>query len=71
MALMATWEITIACHDGSRLRFSDLKGHAPKKGEIIETAECRENNQSEDRRLSRKAVNWLPPSLFPGHGERT
>lgn len=40
MALMATWEITIACHDGSRLRFSELKGHAPKKGEIIETADA-------------------------------
>jgi hypothetical protein len=40
MALMATWEITITCHDGSRLRFSELKGYAPKKGEIIETADA-------------------------------
>jgi hypothetical protein len=40
MALMATWEITIACRDGSRLRFSELRGHAPKKGEIIETADA-------------------------------
>jgi hypothetical protein len=37
---MATWEITITCHDGSRLRFSELRGHAPKKGEIIETADA-------------------------------
>ena len=37
---MATWEITITCQDGSRLRFSELRGHAPKKGEIIETADA-------------------------------
>jgi hypothetical protein len=40
MALMATWEITITCRDGSRLRFSELRGHVPKKGEIIETADA-------------------------------
>jgi hypothetical protein len=40
MALMATWEITITCHDGSRLRFSELRGHAPKKGKIIETVDA-------------------------------
>ena len=40
MALMATWQITITCRDGSRLRFSELRGHAPKKGEIIETADA-------------------------------
>jgi len=37
---MATWEITITCLDGSRLRLSQLRGHAPKKGEIIETADA-------------------------------
>jgi hypothetical protein len=37
---MATWEITITCHDGSRLRFSELRGYAPKKGEIIETGDA-------------------------------
>ena len=54
---MATWEISITCQDGSRLRFSELRGHAPKKGEIIETADagkiikaridaCREERQA-------------------------
>jgi hypothetical protein len=38
MALMATWEITITCRDGSRLRFSERRGSAPQKGEIFETA---------------------------------
>ena len=37
---MATWEITITCQDGSRLRFSELRGRAPKKDEIIETADA-------------------------------
>ena len=57
VALMATWEISITCQDGSRLRFSELRGHAPKKGEIIETADagkiikaridaCREERQA-------------------------
>jgi hypothetical protein len=40
MALMATWEITITRRDGSRLRFSELRGHEPRKGEIIETADA-------------------------------
>jgi hypothetical protein len=37
---MATWEITIACRDGSRLRFSELRGHVPKKGEIVEIVDA-------------------------------
>ena len=35
MALMATWEITITCRDGSRLRFSAPRRSAPQKGEIV------------------------------------
>jgi hypothetical protein len=37
---MAMWEIMITCRDGSRLRFSEPKGLAPKKGEIIGTADA-------------------------------
>jgi hypothetical protein len=40
MVLVATWEITITCRDGSQLRFSELRGHVPKTGEIIETADA-------------------------------
>ena len=39
MALMATWEITITCRDGSRLRFSERRDYAPHKGDILETAD--------------------------------
>jgi hypothetical protein len=40
MARMATWQITITCRDGSRLRFSELRRSAPKKGEIVQTADA-------------------------------
>jgi hypothetical protein len=36
---MATWEITITCHDGSRLHFSEQGGRAPLKGGIVQTAD--------------------------------
>ena len=37
MALMATWEITIKCHNGSRLRFSERSDGAPNVGELVQT----------------------------------
>jgi hypothetical protein len=40
MARMARWQITITCRDGSRLRFSELRRSAPKKGEIVQTADA-------------------------------
>jgi hypothetical protein len=40
MALMATWEITITCRDGSRLRFSELRGGPPQKDEIVGMADA-------------------------------
>ena len=39
MALMATWEITIKCRNGSRLRFSERSDSAPNVGELIQTAD--------------------------------
>jgi hypothetical protein len=36
-ALMAMWEITITCRDGSRLRLSERRDHAPLKGDIFDT----------------------------------
>ena len=40
MAQTATWEITIKCRDGSRLRFSERRVGAPKNGEIVQTADA-------------------------------
>jgi hypothetical protein len=36
---MAMWEITITCCDGSRLRLSERRDHAPLKGGIFATAD--------------------------------
>jgi hypothetical protein len=35
---ITTWEITIKCRDGSRLRFSERKASAPRNGGIFQTA---------------------------------
>ena len=39
LGLMVTWEITITCRDGSRLRLSEQRDHAPLKGDIFDTAD--------------------------------
>jgi hypothetical protein len=36
----ATWEITIKCRDGSRLRFSEHKASVPENGEIVQTPDA-------------------------------
>jgi hypothetical protein len=38
-ASMGMWEITITCRDGSRLRLSERRDHAPVKGGIFDTAD--------------------------------
>jgi hypothetical protein len=39
LASMTTWEITITCRDGSRLRLSERRDHAPLEGAIFDTAD--------------------------------
>ena len=39
IGLMAMWEITITCHDGTRLRLSEWRDAAPHKGEVVETVD--------------------------------
>ena len=39
LALMAMWEITITCHDGTRLRLSEWRDAAPHKGQVVETVD--------------------------------
>jgi hypothetical protein len=72
------WEITIACHDGARLRFSERKDPAPQKGDIVETLDagqiikaridaCREEKVSGSRpRPKSKKSTDVTPSLLPG-----
>ena len=68
--LNGTWEITITCRDGSRLRFSELRGHAPQKGEIFETADAGQIIKARIDAYREEKPEWLAPSLFPGHGDR-
>jgi hypothetical protein len=71
MALMATWEITITCHDGSRLRFSELRGHAPKKDEIIETADAGKIIKAKIDACHKNPPNrGQLPRIFQGPGQR-
>src|SRR5215472_13487002 len=39
MTLMITWEITVKCRNGSRLRFSERSDSAPNVGELVQTAD--------------------------------
>jgi hypothetical protein len=39
MTLMITWEITVKCRNGSRLRFSERSDSAPNVGELAQTAD--------------------------------
>jgi hypothetical protein len=68
--LMVMWEITITCRDGSRLRLSERRDHAPLQGRHLRHCGHRADNQGEDRHPSRRTAGWLAPSLFPGHGDR-
>ena len=61
MALMAMWEITITCRDGSRLRFSELRGHAPKKGEIFEADVGQIIKARIDAYREENPSGWRPP----------
>jgi hypothetical protein len=39
MALVTTWEITVKCRNGSRLRFSERSDSVPNVGELVQTAD--------------------------------
>ena len=60
-ALMAMWEITITCGNGSRLRFSELRGHAPKKGEIVKTADAGKIIKARIDACQENPSGWRPP----------
>jgi hypothetical protein len=61
MALMATWEITITCRDGSRLRFTEQRGDAPQKGEIFEADVGQIIKARIDAYREEKPSGWRPP----------
>jgi hypothetical protein len=62
--MMATWEITITCRDGSRLRFSELRGSAPRKGEIIQTADAGQKIKARIKACHEQPKTGGGPALF-------
>jgi hypothetical protein len=59
---MAMWEITITCRDGSRLRFSERRDTAPRKGEIVQTVDARQTIKARiDAYREEKPSGWRPP----------
>jgi hypothetical protein len=62
MALMATWEITITCRDGSRLRFSERL--APLKGDIFATADTGQIIKARIAILTTHLRQWLVRAAF-------
>jgi hypothetical protein len=61
MALMATWEITITCRDGSRPRFSALRGSAPQMGGIVEMADAGQTIKATIDACHKKPPMGVPP----------
>ena len=37
MAVTGTWKITITRLDKSKMRYSEQRGHGPRRGDILET----------------------------------
>ena len=59
---MAMWEITITCRDGSRLRLSERRDHAPLKGDIFATADTGQIIKARiDAYHEEKPSGWRPP----------
>jgi hypothetical protein len=59
---MAIWEIMISCRDGSRLRMSERRDHAPFIGGTFETADTGQTIKARiDACHEEKPSNWLPP----------
>jgi hypothetical protein len=61
MALMAMWEITITCRDGSRLRFTEQRGDPPQKGEIFEADVGQKIKARIDAYREENPSGWRPP----------
>ena len=63
-ALMAMWEITITCHDGTRLRLSEWRELEPQKGDIIETLDTGQIIKARIDACREEKVGGSRPALF-------
>ena len=64
LGLMATWEMTITCHDGTRLRLSEWRDPAPQKGEVVETLDTGQTIKARINSWREEKVGGSRPPLF-------
>ena len=68
-ASMAMWDVTISCRDGSRLRMSERRDHAPFIGGTFETADAGQIIKARiDTCREEKPIGGS--HSFPSHSER-
>ena len=67
---MAMWEMTITCHDGTRLRLSEWRDPAPQKGEVVETLDTGQTIKARIDAWREEKVGGSRPPLFSGHSDR-
>ena len=65
------WEITITCHDGTRLRLSEWRDPAPHKGDVVETLDTGQIIKARIDAYREEKVGGSRPPLFPGHSDRS
>jgi len=61
---MAMWEITITCHDGTRLRLSEWRDPAPHKGDVVETLDNGQIIKARIDAYREEEVGGSRPPLF-------
>ena len=66
--VMAMWEMTITCHDGTRLRLSELRDPGPQNGDVVETLDTGQIRQNYF--LREEKVGGSRPPFFSGHTDR-
>ena len=68
--LMAMWEMTITCHDGTRLRLSELRDPAPQKGDVVETLDTGQIIKARIDFWREEKVGGSRPPLFQVTADR-
>ena len=53
--------LAITCHDGTRLRLSELRDPAPQKGDVVETLDTGQISQDRTPRREEKVGGSRPP----------
>ena len=67
---MAMWEMTITCHDGTRLRLSEWRDPAPQKGDVVETLDTGQTIKARIEFLARRKGGWFTAASFSSHSDR-